>query len=140
MSQTMTDKKLSIVYVEDNATSREVMEILLKEIMGLSEVSIFADSTNVVTRITQLPYQPDIILLDIHMQPVDGFTILKELRQHADYKSTTVVAVTASVMNEEVALLKSAGFDGGIAKPIRPDLFPDLLQRLAQGEKVWHIA
>ncbi len=136
----MTDKPLSIVYVEDNPTSREVMEIMLKEMMGLSEVSIFADSADVVSRITALPYQPDIILLDIHMQPVDGFTILKELRQHPQFKTATVVAVTASVMNEEVALLKSAGFDGGIAKPIRPDQFPALLHRLARGEKVWHIA
>jgi CheY-like chemotaxis protein len=81
-----------------------------------------------------------VVLLDIHMRPVDGFTILKALRAHERFAKTIVVAVTASVMNEEVALLKAAGFDGGIAKPIRPDLFPTLLNRLLQGEKIWYIA
>ncbi len=130
---------LSLVYVEDDATSREVMEILLKHIMGIVDVVIFEDGTDIIPKLCALPAKPDLILLDIHMQPLDGFSILKLLRAHDRFRDTTVVAVTASVMNEEVEMLKTAGFDGGIAKPIRPDLFPTLLSRLLQGEKVWYI-
>lgn len=134
------NNNLSLVYIEDDATSREVMEILLKHMMGLTGVVIFEDSADIMTRLCALPAVPDVVLLDIHMRPVDGFTILKALRAHERFANTLVVAVTASVMNEEVAMLKAAGFDGGIAKPIRPDLFPALLDRLLQGERIWYIA
>lgn len=130
---------LSLVYIEDDATSREVMEILLKHVMGIASVVIFEEGTDIITKLCALPAKPDLILLDIHMKPLDGFAILKELRAHDHFRDTIVVAVTASVMNEEVEMLKTAGFDGGIAKPIRPDLFPTLLNRLLQGEKIWHI-
>ncbi len=133
------DNNKVLVYVEDDVTSREVMAILLRDVMGITGAVILDDSTDIITKLNALPAKPDLILLDIHMQPMDGFAILKKLRENEQYQKTRVVAVTASVMNEEVALLKKAGFDGGIAKPIRFDKFPELLQRLLQGENVWYI-
>jgi hypothetical protein len=49
------------------------------------------------------------------------------------------VALTASVMNEEVHKLREAGFHSVIAKPIDVDTFPDLLHRIVGGETVWRI-
>jgi hypothetical protein len=43
------------------------------------------------------------------------------------------------VMNEEVARLQTAGFDGCIAKPIDKTRFPLLLNEILQGNKVWNI-
>jgi two-component system cell cycle response regulator DivK len=42
-------------------------------------------------------------------------------------------------MNEEVKVLREAGFDGVIAKPIDYDTFPNVLHRILNGEQVWHI-
>ena len=61
------------------------------------------------------------------------------LRQHRTYVNTCVIAVTASVMNEEVAMLRQSGFNGAIAKPIDQIAFPGLLQRILNGEEVWNI-
>ena len=126
---------LSLVYVEDDATSREVMEILLKHIMGIASVVIFEDSTDIIheTLCAARQTRPD--PAGHPHEPLDGFAILKELRAHDYFRDTTVVAVTASVMNEEVEMLKTAGFDGGIAKPIRPDLFPTLTEPAVTGGK-----
>ena len=127
------------LYVEDEPLSRMVMDMLLVRALGYKNLSIFEDSNAFIERVEQLPSKPDIIFLDIQMQPYNGFEVLSMLRQHPNYSHTRVIAVTASVMNEEVELLKNSGFDGAIAKPIDQIIFPNLLARILNGEEVWHI-
>ena len=129
----------AVLYVEDDEMSRIVMQIILVDQMNLSQVVIFEDSTNFVARIEQLPFTPDIIFLDIHMEPIDGFQMLQLLRNHARFSPVTVVALTASVMNEEIDRLRDVGFDGVIPKPIDLENFPYLLDKLLNGESVWRI-
>ena len=62
------------------------------------------------------------------------------LRADPNYSGAIVIALTASVMNEEIELLQQSGFDGAIGKPIDVDVFPDLIQRILDGEKVWHVS
>lgn len=128
------------LYIEDDPTSRDVMEMILVYRMGYSRYQVFEDSDNFIQKVKSLPQKPDVIFLDIHMQPHNGFEALKMLREDSDYAHTRVIALTASVMNEEVAALETAGFDGTIAKPIDPDVFPELLAQIMDGKKVWFIA
>jgi CheY-like chemotaxis protein len=83
--------------------------------------------------------KPDVVFLDIHVDPLDGFGMLKLLKRSPSLKNVPVIAMTASVMNEEVAQLQTAGFDGCIAKPIDKNEFPSLLERILKGEKIWSI-
>jgi CheY-like chemotaxis protein len=78
-------------------------------------------------------------MLDIHVKPLSGFDMLDYLRQHSTYKTTPVIALTASVMNEEVQRLRSAGFNGVISKPVDLDTFPEKVHRVLKGETVWNI-
>jgi CheY-like chemotaxis protein len=128
-----------IFYVEDDPLSRMVIEILLREVLGLSHVVIFEDSREFEDRIDEFPFVPDIIFLDIHVKPLNGFQMLNILRQHPVYQNKPIVALTASVMNEEVDKLRVSGFDGVLAKPISEVTFPDLLNRLLDGENIWNI-
>jgi len=82
---------------------------------------------------------PNIIFLDIHVKPYDGFEMLAMLRLDAVFHRTPIVALTASVMNEEVQQLRLMGFDGCLAKPIDLDTFPEILSRLLNGETIWRI-
>jgi CheY-like chemotaxis protein len=132
-------KDLSILYVEDDAMSRMVMEMLLKGRMQLEHVTIFEDSSDFMNKAAAIVPPPDVIFLDIHMQPLDGFEMLALLRASTTFDVTPIVAMTASVMNEEVVKLQTSGFDGCIAKPIDKNSFPQLLDRILQGEKVWSI-
>jgi two-component system chemotaxis response regulator CheY len=129
----------AILYVEDDWQSRMVMQILLEEEVGLSHVYLFEDSQDFLARAEALQPRPDLILLDIHVRPDDGFTMLAKLRASAIYQHTPVVALTASVMNEEVARLREAGFTSVIAKPIDQETFPAYLSRILSGEPIWHI-
>lgn len=132
-------KDLSILYVEDEPMSRRVMEMLMKDTLGFSNLVIFEDSTDFVARLQELNPAPELILLDIHMTPHTGFEMLSMLREITQFQETPVVALTASVMNEEVQKLKAAGFDGCISKPIDLDEFPKALELVMQGEKIWRI-
>lgn len=127
------------LYVEDDTLSREALDIIMRRVIKIERLYVFADSVNFLERVRALSPSPDIILLDIHVPPHNGFEMLKMLREDEGFKDARIVALTASVMNEEVTLLRERGFDSIIAKPINVSSFPKLLERLVQGESVWHV-
>jgi two-component system, OmpR family, sensor histidine kinase TorS len=128
------------LYVEDDALSREIMQLLLCEVVGVESLVMFEDSTNFTTRVKALVPTPDFILLDIHIEPFDGHQILSMLRTDPAFVGCKIIAVTASVMIEEVKQLRASGFDGALAKPLDMETFPALIKRLQNGEAVWQIA
>lgn len=133
------NEKPVVLYVEDDISSRKVMEMLLKGRMGLSDVTFFEDSEDFAARVTALDPRPDVVFLDIHVKPHNGFEMLKMLRELTAFDHIPVVALTASVMNEEVQLLRTAGFNGCLAKPIDMDTLSDSIHRILNGEIVWRI-
>lgn len=130
----------SYLYVEDDESSRKVISLIMVQVMGVERLTIFEDSHNFAERLAALPEPPAVILLDIHVQPLSGFELLKLVRESSDHSQIPVVALTASVMNDEVIRLRASGFDGAIAKPLRYQTFPDLLTKILRGDKVWHVA
>lgn len=128
------------LYVEDDTLSREVLQTIMSIALGITTLTLFEDGNNFMARIKALPDKPDVILLDIHITPNDGFELLRMLRADPAYQHVKVIAVTASVMNEEVKRLRDSGFDGAIAKPLSVTTFPDLLKRVVNGDSIWHIA
>ncbi|MEP6983985.1 MAG: response regulator [Chloroflexota bacterium] len=128
-----------ILYVEDDPQSRKLMSMLLKGRMKLPNVTILEDSENIVANVEALNPKPDVILLDIHMKPFNGFEMLTMLREIEVLNGTPIVALTASVMNEEVQKLRSIGFNGCLYKPIDLETFPDTLERILDGETIWRI-
>jgi CheY-like chemotaxis protein len=134
----MTEQPV-VLYVEDDAQSRKLMNMLLKGRMNLSNVTILEDSSDFVDRVNALDPKPTVIFLDIHVKPYDGFEMLEMLHKLDWVNGTPVVALTASVMNEEVHKLRTVGFSGCLAKPIDLGTFPETLERILDGEIVWRI-
>lgn len=133
-------KDLTYLYVEDDPLSREALYLILKRVMKIENLHIFEDSENFMTRLRALPKVPNVILLDIHVYPYTGFEMMEMLRSDNTYNDSRIIALTASVMNEEVELLKNTGFDGVIGKPINVANFPSILERVVSGETIWHIS
>src|SRR5689334_7079938 len=104
-----------VLYIEDDTLSREIMAMIFKFDLSLAHCTIFSDSSDFEGRIKALSPPPNTILMDIHVKPLDGFEMLKVVRGIEGLRDARVVAVTASVMNEEVQRLKDAGFNGAIA-------------------------
>jgi two-component system cell cycle response regulator DivK len=61
---------------------------------------------------------PDLILMDIQLPGMDGIAALRALRAEPATAALPVVAITASVMQQDRRQIMSAGFDGFIEKPI----------------------
>jgi len=128
----------SVLYVEDDPFSREVMSLLLIDQLVIPVVTMFADSRDFMPRVQALPTPPGVFLLDIHIKPLSGFEMLTQLRANG-FTAAIIVALTASVMSEEVNQLRQAGFDGVIAKPVNLDTFPQLWERLLRKEPIWGV-
>jgi CheY-like chemotaxis protein len=136
----MNPQKTILVYVEDDVNSIFVMKMVVERVMGLPTLHVLQNRADFVQQVKKLSVVPDIFLLDIQMKPYDGVELLAMLRKDPQFKCSKVIALTASVTNEEVSLLKSGGFDGAIAKPLNIEIFPDLIARIINGEHVWYIA
>ena len=136
----MNPQKPILVYVEDDENSIFVMKMVVERVMKLPTLYVLQSRADFVQQVKGLGVVPDVFLLDIQMKPYDGVELLSMLRKDAQFKCSKVIALTASVTNEEVSLLKSGGFDGAIAKPLNIEAFPDLIARIVNGEQVWYIA
>ena len=67
---------------------------------------------------------PDLILMDIQLPGMSGIDALRVLRANPATAAIPVIAVTASVLQQDRSQITEAGFDGYIAKPL--DLKPFL--------------
>jgi len=112
--------------------------ILVKR-MALQNVTILENSLNFQTVVSTLDPKPNLIFLDIHMQPHDGFEMLAMLRQLEWSRHIPIIALTASVMSEEIQQLRTAGFSGCLAKPIDLQTFPETFNQILAGKTIWRI-
>jgi two-component system, cell cycle response regulator DivK len=136
----MNSQKPILVYVEDDENSILVMKMVVERVMKLPTLHVLQSRADFVQQVKRLGVVPDVFLLDIQMKPYDGVELLSMLRGDPQFNESKVIALTASVTNEEVSLLKSGGFDGAIAKPLNIEAFPSLIAKVINGEQVWYIA
>jgi len=136
----MNSQQPVLAYVEDDENSILVMKMVVERVMKLPRLHVLQSRADFVQQVKELGVLPDIFLLDIHMKPYGGVELLSMLKNDPQFDMSKVIALTASVTNEEVALLKHGGFDGAIAKPLNIEVFPSLISKIMNGEQVWYIA
>jgi two-component system cell cycle response regulator DivK len=66
---------------------------------------------------------PDLILLDIQLPGMDGYTVARNLKENPNLADTPIVAVTSYAMPGDREKAMEAGCSGYIEKPIDPDTF-----------------
>ena len=129
----------SFLYVEDDKMSRMVMQTLITRVLKFQNLVIFEDSRDFIQRVHALDCIPQVIFLDVQIHPHDGYEMLHMLRSDPTYQDSIIIAMTANVMSHDVEQLKQAGFSGLIGKPIMKDIFPDLVDKILQGQSVWFV-
>ena len=67
--------------------------------------------------------EPDLILLDIQLPGMDGYTVSEELRKNPKLANTPIIAVTSYAMPGDRERILAAGCTSYIEKPINPDTF-----------------
>ncbi len=70
-----------------------------------------------------IQHVPDLILLDIQLPGMDGYTVAREIRKNPKLKETPIIAVTSYAMPGDRENALEAGCTGYIEKPIDPETF-----------------
>ncbi len=122
-----------ILIAEDNPVNRELLRELL-EVRGHTVVEA-CDGEEALRIIERT--QPDLVLLDIGMPLLDGFGVIRKIRENPRFASMPVVAVTAYAMRGDREKILSSNFDGYLSKPVDARSLAQELDRVLrqQGEQ-----
>ena len=114
-----------IMYVEDNPDNRMLIRrILMAEGYQVLEAGSATAAIDLLEESS-----PDLILMDINMPDIDGYTLTSRIKALPALSTTPIVALTANVMRGDRERSLEAGCDGYIQKPIDVDLLPDQIER-----------
>jgi CheY-like chemotaxis protein len=75
-----------------------------------------------------LKFKPDLILLDLRMPVLDGFSAAEQMRSRKELRDVAIIAVSASVFEETRQRALAIGFNDFLFKPIRLEHIVALLQ------------
>jgi len=128
-------EKAVIVIVEDDANSYLATMDLLK-MEGVDSIHGCNSSDEAMELVETLP-KIDLFLLDIYMPGGTGYDLIKRIREHPNLCNSKIVALTASVMYDDIRRVKEAGFDSFIGKPVRPARFGSQVRKILAGEVLW---
>jgi CheY-like chemotaxis protein len=117
-----------LLIVDDRWENRAVLSHLL-EPLGFA----IAEAENGQAGLNQLQQDlPDLIITDLEMPVMDGFTMLQKIRNDERFKSLSVVVSSASVAELDQQMSLDAGANDFLAKPVQAqDLFKLLEKHLA---------
>ena len=118
------NQKQTILYVEDNLDNFK----LVNRILAVEGFSVYnaVDSRDAYAFLSQ--QTPDLILMDINLPEVDGYTLASQLRQQPEWAEIPIVALTANVMKQDREKSLAAGCSGFIKKPIDVDELPEQIR------------
>jgi two-component system cell cycle response regulator DivK len=120
-----------VLVAEDNAVNRELIRELL-ELRGY-EVSEACDGQEALEMMEAA--LPDILLLDLGMPKLDGFGVIKRVRENPHLAGLPVLAVTAYAMRGDREKVLEAGFDGYLSKPINAAALTQALETLLRSSE-----
>jgi PAS domain S-box-containing protein len=124
-----------VLLVEDNDMNQQVATELLESAGAIVKV---ADHGGIAVKLLQDGPQPppfDIVLMDLQMPEMDGFTATRILRADPRFKDLPIIAMTAHALVEERERCLQAGMVDHVTKPIDPDALFAALARWTKPRK-----
>jgi CheY-like chemotaxis protein len=109
------DRSYRILVVDDKEDNRKILEKLLTKVgfcvreatNGQEAIALWQD------------WKPDFIWMDMRMPVLDGYEATRQIKARDRDQKTIIIALTASVFEEEKATVLAAGCDGFLRKPFR---------------------
>jgi len=121
-----------ILIVEDNPRNMKLVRDVL-QVKGHTTLEAVNAEDGIALAIEHVP---ELILMDIQLPGMNGIQALGVLRGNPATRGIPVIAVTASVMQQDRKLITEAGFDGYVGKPINLAEFLDAVNSmLARGTR-----
>lgn len=121
-----------VLLVDDHTLFRKGLAELLERNEQISVAGVAGGA--VEARKLLLELKPDVMVTDLHMQPEDGLTLLRQLQQSGNTIPTLVL--TVSNAEDDLANALRAGARGYLLKDMEPDDVVDAIVRASRGETV----
>lgn len=115
----------TVFHVEDNVENR----LLVKRILQAYGYNVIEAESAQKALASLSNLHPDIILLDINMPDMDGYTLTSKIKAIPELANVPIIAITANVMKGDRERTIQAGCDGYIEKPIDVDRFIEQIER-----------
>jgi two-component system, cell cycle response regulator DivK len=116
---------MKILYIEDNDNNYYLINFILQA-KGY-EVIRARDGQEGIVLANQL--HASLILLDIQLPGMDGYTVATELRKNTELANTPIIAVTSYAMTGDREKAMESGCTGYIEKPINPQTFSTQIEQ-----------
>jgi signal transduction histidine kinase/ActR/RegA family two-component response regulator len=120
-------KGRDVLVVEDNDDARETLKTLLE----LAGHRVRAEADGVAGLEAALASKPDVMLVDIGLPKMDGYELVRRVRDANDMQRPFLVAVTGYGTPEDRQRALDAGFDAHLVKPVEFDQLQEVLERAA---------
>ncbi|HEX6289158.1 MAG TPA: response regulator [Herpetosiphonaceae bacterium] len=119
----------TILVVEDNPDNMYVLDHLLTRKGYTVQQAVGGEEALEQIR----RHQPALVLMDMQMPGMDGYTVVRELRRQPELVGLPVIAVTASSMPGDREQTLAAGCTDYVAKPINPRELMQLIEHYLRG-------
>ena len=121
----------TVLYIEDDPPSLKLVEMLFEQRPEIRLLTVTEGRQGLALART---HQPDLILLDLHLQDMDGETPLRTLRAEPALRRTRIIVLTAERYSRLPEPLRAAGAQGYLMKPIDlPQFFAAMDTHLSAG-------
>jgi signal transduction histidine kinase/ActR/RegA family two-component response regulator len=121
-------RRLRVLIVDDNADAAEMLDVLVSHLGHTTRLA----HDGAAALIAAAEFAPDVVLLDIGMPVMNGYTVARTLRQRPEFNHVHIAAVTGWGQEEDRRKAREAGCDSHFTKPLSPVVLEDLLARIAQ--------
>lgn len=109
------DGRLEILLVEDDLTLRTLYLKAIESWKLPVRIAVAGDGMEALMMIER--QRPDLLISDLRMEPVDGFRLLRMLREHHEFDAMVVIAVTAMTQAE---ITEKGGLPKGVVVYEKP--------------------
>ncbi|WP_108671395.1 response regulator [Peribacillus acanthi] len=114
-----------VLLVDDDVRNVYALSNVL-ELNGM-EVTFAENGVEAIKALTEAPIY-DVVLMDIMMPEMDGYETIRRLRQHPEFHSLPIIALTAKAMKEDRLKCIEAGASDYIVKPVDTDQLMSLIR------------
>jgi len=121
-----------ILIIDDDADALAITMANLRK-LGAHEVITCQESLDAMTIIER--ERPQVVLLDIMMPSIDGFSICKQVKESDHLKSTKVVVYSAKIFDADRRKAMKLGADAYLSKVIESDKLLETLDTILKAHK-----
>ncbi|MFA6920394.1 MAG: response regulator [Gallionella sp.] len=126
----MSDK-LKVVLVDDQSLCRRGLSELLA---NCYDFAVLGATGSIEELRTLLDLKPDLLIIDLRMKPLDGISLLEQMRSEGYLTPAVMLTMSDSEVDLKNAI--RAGVRGYLLKDMAPDDVVDAIRRVAAGELV----